>query len=68
MSMALDLLHQAADRATEAFPEPPFLFGLVLTNTYPQADIPRYCRKNVGTVAKKLIISVARLFIVMEAR
>ncbi|KAI9497186.1 hypothetical protein BDB00DRAFT_18720 [Zychaea mexicana] len=40
MSSALELLSQAAERANEACPEPPYLFGLILTNTYPKADIP----------------------------
>ena len=40
MSTGLELLSQAADGANELCPDPPYLFGLILTNTYPKADIP----------------------------
>lgn len=41
MTLALSTLHQATNDADEACPEPPYMFGLILTNTYPKADIPR---------------------------
>lgn len=40
MTTGLALLAQAAQHATDAHPESPFMFGQVLANTYPRADIP----------------------------
>ncbi|KAG0190511.1 hypothetical protein DFQ28_001950 [Apophysomyces sp. BC1034] len=40
MTVGLSLLYQATENATEACPDAPYLFGLILTNTYRKAVIP----------------------------
>lgn len=41
MALALTLLHKAVLDADETCPEPPYMFGQILANTYPTIDIPR---------------------------
>ncbi|KAF7730559.1 hypothetical protein EC973_001940 [Apophysomyces ossiformis] len=40
MTLGLALLYQATEQATEECPDAPYLFGLILTNTYRKAVIP----------------------------
>ncbi|KAI8393696.1 uncharacterized protein BYT42DRAFT_551931 [Radiomyces spectabilis] len=48
MTAGLQLLYEAAGNATESCNEPPYVFALLLTNTYPKADIPSELVKPYG--------------------
>ncbi|SAL96697.1 hypothetical protein [Absidia glauca] len=50
MTLALSTLHQATNDADESCPEPPYMFGLILTNTYPKADIPSQVVQQYGGI------------------
>ncbi|KAI8339053.1 hypothetical protein BC941DRAFT_501366 [Chlamydoabsidia padenii] len=50
MTLALTILHQATNDADESCPEPPYMFGLILTNTYPKADIPSQVVQQYGGI------------------
>ncbi|KAI8089374.1 uncharacterized protein BX664DRAFT_263346, partial [Halteromyces radiatus] len=54
MTLAISLLHDATNDADESCPEPPYMFGLILTNTYPKAEIPRQVVEQYGGVLASL--------------
>ena len=48
ISKGLALLSQAAETATKEYPEPIFVFGQMLANIYPEADIPTELLQQYG--------------------
>ncbi|KAI8338943.1 hypothetical protein BC941DRAFT_394266 [Chlamydoabsidia padenii] len=52
--LALNHLHKASLDATESCPEPPYMFGQILSNTYPNMDIPRQVVEPYGGVLSSL--------------
>ncbi|CAO3587839.1 unnamed protein product [Absidia cylindrospora] len=54
MTLAIRLLHQATNDADEFCPEPPYMFGQILTNTYPKADIPSQVVEQYGGILSSL--------------
>ncbi|KAG0169661.1 hypothetical protein DFQ28_003471 [Apophysomyces sp. BC1034] len=49
MTVALALLSRASEEATASCPEPPYIFGLLLTNTYTKVNVPTPVIKQYGS-------------------
>ncbi|ORZ21189.1 hypothetical protein BCR42DRAFT_448058 [Absidia repens] len=54
MTLAIRLLHQATNDADESCPEAPYMFGQILTNTYPKADVPSQVVEQYGGILSSL--------------